>query len=260
MSDTFRQVGNDLPGSGGIIAANCARKLKITLNPTAEYTISGNRADLLAGRPGVGDLFETIDGVKFTVTSMELDDIEQGNSAKMTIFTECPYASATYGVPELIGGPQYTVKFQELRQRIEAHPACGTFVGTTELPKPTWDDWAKFTNSNWVPKPGAEIPDWLDMGPWTLPTYQDLKKRGVDEYTLYLPIVICTQVYTRDPGDIGKQSGRRNAPPSDAYAYVSNYQWLCGPDELQQRGDKYERTTTWMACEFVSPKLYSNQR
>lgn len=253
MADTYRQVGDDSPGS--ITAANCKRQLSIKLKPSATYTIEGDRDELLAGRPDYGAVFETIETVDFYVVSMDLSDLDGGNSARLTIDAEAIYEDEP-GEVDPDGPPQYGVKFQEVRLRIEEHPCCGTLtIGGAFTKLPTWDDWAKLTDSNWTE--ATDIPAFFEtIGAWTREIYQDLKADGIDEFTMYYPIVTRLLTYRSRPNGVGKNSGRLQFPPTGALESSDNYDWLGGPDEIQLRSTKWERTTTWIACDEGHTSLY----
>lgn len=253
MSDSFRQVGYDTPG--GLTAAYGTRKLKIVPKPTATYEYGGTRAALMAGRPRLGADFETIEGTHFYVTEVDIDDVGNGDAAKMIVTTEAAYAAES-GTYEPIGEAQYGVKFQELRRKIEAHPCCGTLTTSALAAGKTWETWQALTDSDYIPAVSGDIPYFYDMGPWALSTYKDMKKKGTDEYVVYLPIVTRVLSYKGRVSGIGQQSGRRQNPPSGSFDFISSYKWLAGPDEIQQRGNKYERQSSWMGAEVVNTDLY----
>lgn len=250
MSDSFRQVGADeLTGTD---ADAYSRSLNITHKAEATYTREGIRAALQASMPARGDVIETIGTLDMIVTKVSINDAGKGPGAVLTVEAESASLdeSAEY---EPIGSPQYSVKYQELRRKIEAHPCCGKLVAGK-----SWDDWQDLKSADYQETTDAII-SFYGIEPWTFAHYTSLKKQGTDEYVVYLPVVTRRWSYTGRPLGVGVQSGRQSPPPTGSFDAISDYEWLCGPDEIDQRGSKWERLTSWMACETVSDLIYPEE-
>jgi len=256
MSDTFRQVGDDLPAGGdSVTAAQCQRKLSITTTPTASYEISGNRATLLSGKPDIGAVFETVLGVDFRVTKIDLDDLD-GGQAKMTIYTEATLI-ATYTDP--IGDPVCTVEFQELRKKIETHPCMGQLTNDARLAGKSFEQWQDLTLDDWID--ATSIPAfWSSIGAWAVDDYQTMKEKGEEDYVMYPPVLTRTLSYTAPPTDIGIRCGTQQTPPAGSFPFSDLYDWLAGPDSLTRKGAKFERKTTWIGADFSSPASRGTRR
>ena len=253
MSDTTRQVGADL--STGTGASAFTRHVHIErTKATATYTRSGESAALAASVPSVGTDFETIGAVHFYVSSVEIEDLETGVASKLTVVAEGRYPEET-GAITAIGPALYDVEFQELRKKLEDHPCCGKLKPAANNELPSFENWQEIDASNWIP--ATSIPTfWASIGAWSLETYLDFKYDGVEEFVMYLPVVTRTLTYLGRPEGLGANCGTQQAPPGAAYDYISRYRWLLGPDACVQKGDKYDRKTSWMGADMVHPKIY----
>lgn len=248
MSDTFRQVGDDETGS---TASHFTRRLKIGTKMSATYERDGDRAVLLASRPARGDTIETIGTTAIYVTEASIDDTGQGESARLTVLAESATEEDT-GELEPLGEPQYTIEFNELRNKIEAHPCCGTIHSSS---KKTWEAWEKLTDSDWIA--ASDIPTFYStITAWTRAEYQSLKRQGIDEYIMYLPVITRTLHYLGRPDGVGIYSGTIQTPPSGIFDNAADYWWLAGPDNLMRTGSKYERKTSWTGSPGMSLLLY----
>jgi hypothetical protein len=255
MSDTVRHVGDDETGS------NWTNDFKRVLHyertkVTATYTREGSKAALEAALPAIGAAAETIATIALSVTGVELADAE-GDTAKLTVSAEAQLDSTTTSTP--LGEPVYEVDFVELRKKIEEHPCCGKLQASasTHFPDtpPTWEDWPMLMDNNWATATG--IPTfWSSIGAWTLEDYLSMKKKGVEEFVMYLPVVTRSLTYLARPTGLGERSGTQSNPPTGSYSYISKYEWLLGEDGAVRRGDKYERKTKWMGAERIEGFLY----
>ena len=120
---------------------------------------------------------------------------------------------------------------------------------------PSFENWQEIDATNWTT--ATSIPTfWASIGAWSLEKYLDFKYDGVEEFVMYLPVVTRTLTYLGRPDGLGANCGTQQTPPSPSYDYISRYQWLLGADACVQKGDKYERKTSWMGAERVDPNLY----
>ncbi len=253
MSDTIRKVGADESGSS---VGHYKRKLKAQANKaTATYTREGDRDALWGSAPEIGDTMETIDGTPMKVTEVDLDDKDEGGGAADLIVSAESVDAESSGSLTPLGDPTYEVNFQELRRKIESHPCCGKLHSTAATNGHTFENWWTLEDSDWIP--ATDIPTfWSSIGPWTLAEYKSLKREGVEEFPMYLPVITRTQLYLGRPNELGEWCGTQSNPPVGSYQYISKYEWLRGPDNLVRREGKFERKTSWMAAEKVSALIY----
>ena len=169
-------------------------------------------------------------------TAVDIDDIGSGHAAKMTVTCSAANSELTGSLTPL-GEAKYDTQFAELRKKIEAHPCMGSIHSTGVA--------------------ATGIPSfWTSISAWTLANYKTLKAKGVEEFVMYLPVLTRTLEYLGRPSGLGDKSGKRQSPPTLCYDFIADYDWLLGPDECVQRGDKYERKTTWLASNKVEALLY----
>lgn len=228
-------------GSNDVTPGKRKWKLGDRASTIVEY--SGPVTDLLTGAPDRGD---EISGIAGRVVDVEVEELDAG-AGKMLVTCEQIQAEATYDTP--LGDPQYEIDFQEVRRPIELHPDCGVLTDAALAAKKTWENWEDLTEDDYTDDPSA-------TSPWTLATYLGKKKAGINDYVVYAPIVRRVLLYNAKPDDVGANSGRRQNPPTGAFAESGDWDWLCGADRFLWKGARGERTTEWMGADFWDENIY----
>ena len=90
----------------------------------------------------------------------------------------------------------------------------------------------------------------------------DLLMRGVESYLVYSPVVRVQTTTSAAPKDVGKDAGKRCAPPADALAMLAGtWEWLkTGDTATKDAEGNYTRSEEWTGADAWEPLLYEEAK
>ena len=221
---------------------------------TCTRTFEGMYADLLAGRPGIGDTMSGYDNL--FVEDVRIKRAVSGK-ATMSVILEVQIVPITN--PPLPVQPVYEVEWVQLERPIEQHPAYKTlFPDPTGQTQFTADQLTALNNFNaWENATDAATRSTAYAA--LTPDFQGLaqkKMRGQTTYLLFAPLARVTTLAREIT--LASACGYTFSEVPDFTELPGGYQWLSTSDRSTRTGTygKWQRVQEWTGADTWDTTIY----